>query len=313
VVAERFRTVGRANVGQSVIRGAAMPYHVPVLLPEVLQHLPPRSGGIYVDATLGGGGHTEAILRASAPSGRVIALDWDEEALASAQLRLKEFGDRVTFVPQNFAKLEQVLMTLGITAVDGVLMDLGVSSHQFDEPSRGFSIQRAGPLDMRMSRQLRVSARDVLRTASLEELATVFFNYGEERRARAIARKIVAARERGEPVETTEQLARLCGPRHGKIHPATRVFQALRIAVNDELGNLKRGLAAAVQALKSGGRVAVISFHSLEDRIVKRFFLEQQTTGVMRVVTKKPIVATAEEVQANPRARSAKLRVAEKI
>ena len=204
-------------------------------------------------------------------------------------------------------------MALGITTVDGVMFDLGVSSHQFDEPSRGFSVVREGLLDMRMSRQLVTSARDLVRTASESELADIFFHYGEERRARGIARAIVRARERGEPLETTGDLARLCGPRRGKIHPATRVFQALRIAVNDELGNLKRGLAAAVRVLRSDGRVAVISFHSLEDRIVKRFFLEQQAAGVLEVVTKKPVMASDEEVAANPRSRSAKLRVAQKV
>ena len=204
-------------------------------------------------------------------------------------------------------------MALGITTVDGVMFDLGVSSHQFDEPSRGFSVVREGLLDMRMSRQLVTSARDLVRTASESELADIFFHYGEERRARGIARAIVRARERGEPLETTGDLARLCGPRRGKIHPATRVFQALRIAVNDELGNLKRGLVAAVRVLRSGGRVAVISFHSLEDRIVKRFFLEQQAAGVLEVVTKKPVMASDEEVAANPRSRSAKLRVAQKV
>ncbi len=290
-----------------------MPYHVPVLLKEVITTLQPRAGGLYVDGTLGGGGHAAEILRACSPDGRLVGLDWDEDALASARERLGEFGDRVQLVGKNFAELEAVLMALGITTVDGVMFDLGVSSHQFDEPSRGFSVVREGLLDMRMSRQLVTSARDLVRTASESELADIFFHYGEERRARGIARAIVRARERGEPLETTGDLARLCGPRRGKIHPATRVFQALRIAVNDELGNLKRGLVAAVRVLRSGGRVAVISFHSLEDRIVKRFFLEQQAAGVLEVVTKKPVMASDEEVAANPRSRSAKLRVAQKV
>jgi len=289
------------------------PYHVPVLAREVVELLQPRRGGVYVDGTLGGGGHAAAILDASAPDGRVIGMDWDEEAVAAARERLGRYGERVTVVGRNFAELDDMVMALGLTTVDGVLFDLGVSSHQFDEPARGFSVQRPGPLDMRMSRQLAATARDVLRTASVEELANLFFEYGEERRARAIARAIGRARERGEPLETTEDLARLCGPRRGRIHPATRVFQALRIAVNDELGNLRRGLAAAVRVLRSGGRLAVISFHSLEDRIVKRLFLEQQAAGVLRVVTKKPVMATAAEAAANPRSRSAKLRVAERV
>ena len=289
------------------------PYHEPVLVWEVVEFLQPRPGGVYVDGTLGGGGHAAAILEASAPTGRLIGLDWDEEAVAAAGERLGVFGERVTVVGKNFAELEEVLMARGLTTVEAVLFDLGVSSHQFDEPARGFSVQRPGLLDMRMSRQLAATARDVLRTASVEELANLFFQYGEERRARAIARAIGRARERGERLETTEDLARLCGPRRGRIHPATRVFQALRIAVNDELGNLRRGLGAAVRVLRGGGRLAVISFHSLEDRIVKRFFLEQQAAGVLRVVTKKPVVATEAEAAANPRARSAKLRVAERV
>jgi 16S rRNA (cytosine1402-N4)-methyltransferase len=295
-----------------------MTYHQPVLLREAVQQLQPRSGGLYVDGTIGGGGHAEEILRACAPDGRLIGLDCDDEAITASRERLREFGTRVQLVRANFVELERVLMDVGVTTVDAVLFDLGVSSRQFDEPSRGFSFQREGPLDMRMDRQLVASARDVLRTASLEELAQIFHTYGEERRARAIARRIVAERERN-PIETTTQLTqlveRVLGPKRGRIHPATRVFQALRIAVNNELENLKRGLAGAVNVLKPGGRVAVISFHSLEDRIVKWFFIEQSRSEApaLRPVTKKPITATEDEVNANPRARSAKLRVAEKL
>jgi 16S rRNA (cytosine1402-N4)-methyltransferase len=262
----------------------------------------------------------------------LIGLDWDEEAIAASREGLSEFGARVQLVRANYVELERVLMSLGVTAVDGVVFDLGVSSRQFDEPERGFSFQREGPLDMRMSRQLGATARDVLRAASLEELARIFRVYGEEKRARAIARKIVAERERA-PLETTIQLARLVehvlGPkRGGGIHPATRVFQALRIEVNDELANLRRGLEVATRFLKSGGRLAVISFHSLEDRIVKRFFVEESSgcicppdlpvcacgrKEVLRIVTRKPVTAGEAEVRANPRARSAKLRVAEKF
>jgi 16S rRNA (cytosine1402-N4)-methyltransferase len=295
-----------------------MTYHKPVLLREAVQQLQPRSGGLYVDCTIGGGGHAEGVLRVSAPDGRLIGLDCDEEAVAASRERLREFGTRVQVVRANFVELESVLMNLGVTTVDAVLFDLGVSSRQFDEPSRGFSFQREGPLDMRMDRQLGASARDVLRSASLEELAQIFFTYGEERRARAIARRIVDERQRN-PIETTTQLAlliqRVLGPKRGRIHPATRVFQALRIVVNNELENLKRGLAAAVRALKPGGRIAVISFHSLEDRIVKRFFMEQSRgeSPTLQLVTRKPITPSQEETSANPRARSAKLRVAEKL
>jgi 16S rRNA (cytosine1402-N4)-methyltransferase len=308
-----------------------MTYHTPVLLEEVVNQLAPRRGGLYVDCTVGGGGHAREILRACGPDGRLVGLDWDDEAIPQARERLSEWGARVQLVRANYVDLERALMSLGVTMVDGVLFDLGVSSRQFDAPERGFSFQREGPLDMRMSRQLGATARDVLRTASLEDLARIFRIYGEEKRARAITQKIVSEREHA-PLETTTQLARLVervlGPKRGPIHPATRVFQALRIAVNNELDNLQRGLEVATQFLKSGGRLAVISFHSLEDRIVKQFFVEQSSgcvcptdlpacacgrKKVLRIVTRKPLTAGEEEIRANPRARSAKLRVAEKL
>lgn len=283
-----------------------MTYHTTVLLKEVVAQLQPRSGGLYVDATTGGGGHAGEILRVSAPDGRLIGLDCDDEALAASREKLSEWGARVTLVRANFAELEQALMNVGVTAVDGIVFDLGVSSRQFDEPTRGFSFQREGPLDMRMDRSAGTTAREVINTASEKELADIFFLYGEERRSRSIAKRLVAAR----PIETTTQLANLVGPRHSKIHPATRVFQALRIYVNDELGNLKRGLEAATRVLTTGGRVAVISFQSLEDRIVKHYFRE---TPALHIITRKPVTPTEEEIERNPRARSAKLRVAEKI
>jgi 16S rRNA (cytosine1402-N4)-methyltransferase len=315
-----------------------MTFHTPVLIKEVVNQLQPRRGGLYVDCTVGGGGHAWEILRACGPDGQLIGLDWDEYASAARRERLGEFGARVQLVRANYVELEKVLMSLRVTAVDGVVFDLGVSSRQFDEPGRGFSFQREGPLDMRMSRQPREShgefgatAQDILRTAGLDELARIFRVYGEEKRARAIAREIVAERQHA-PLETTTQLARMMarvlGPKRGGIHPATRVFQALRIAVNDELGNLKRGLEPATQFLKSGARIAVISFHSLEDRIVKQFFVEKSTgctcptdlpactcgqKEVLRIVTRKPVTADDVEVRDNPRARSAKLRVAERI
>jgi 16S rRNA (cytosine1402-N4)-methyltransferase len=283
-----------------------MTYHTPVLLAEVVAQLQPRGGAIYVDATVGGGGHAAEILRAAGPDSRLIGLDWDDEALAASRERLDEWRTRVQLVRANFGELEQALMSVGVTVVDGIVFDLGVSSRQFDEPSRGFSFQREGPLDMRMDRTTGLSARDVVNTAREADLADIFFRYGEEHRSRSIAKRIVAAR----PIETTTQLADLVGPRRGKIHPATRVFQALRIYVNDELENLKRGLLAGTRLLSTGGRMAVISFHSLEDRIVKRYFRE---TPELRAITRKPVIATEEEMERNPRARSAKLRVAEKI
>jgi len=280
---------------------------------EVLAHLQPQPGGQYVDGTAGGGGHTEGILRASAPDGRVLALDWDDEALAACRERLLGFGDRVQLVAANFGELRQVLASQRVAGVNGVLLDLGVSSRQFDEPTRGFSFQREGPLDMRMSQQTTTTAREVIASASQDELARIFFEYGEERKSRAIARRIIEERGR-QPITTTTQLVRVIervlGPKRGPVHPATRVFQALRIHVNRELDNLRAGLAAANEALLPGGRMVVISFHSLEDRIVKWFFRE---TPSLQIVTKKPLLASEDEVAANPRARSAKLRVAEKI
>ncbi len=308
-----------------------MTYHLPVLLKEVVEQLRPQRGGLYVDCTVGGGGHAEAILRASAPDGRVIGLDCDDEALAASRERLAAHEGRVQLMRANFAELQETLMSLGVTAVDGLVFDVGVSSRQFDEPSRGFSFQREGPLDMRMNRSAGQSAQDVIRDASVEELTRIFRVYGEERRARAIAIRIDRERAR-QPITTTTQLAgvveQVLGPKRSGIHPATRVFQALRIQVNRELENLERGLVAAVNVLKSGGRVAVISFHSLEDRIVKQLFVRMSTGCVcppqmvgcscgrkemMRLVTRKPVTPTSEEAQQNPRARSAKLRVAEKI
>ncbi|MEI8063025.1 MAG: 16S rRNA (cytosine(1402)-N(4))-methyltransferase RsmH [Verrucomicrobiota bacterium] len=308
-----------------------MTYHLPVLLKEVVEQLRPQRGRLYVDCTVGGGGHAEAILRASAPEGRLIGLDCDDEALAASRERLAAHEGRAQLMRANFAELQETLMSLGVTAVDGLVFDVGVSSRQFDEPSRGFSFQREGPLDMRMNRSTGQSAQDVLREASVEELTRIFRVYGEERRARAIAIRIDRERAR-QPITTTTQLAgvveQVLGPKRSGIHPATRVFQALRIQVNRELENLERGLVAAVNVLKSGGRVAVISFHSLEDRIVKQFFVRMSTgcvcppqlvgcscgrKEIMRLVTRKPVTPTSEEAQQNPRARSAKLRVAEKI
>jgi 16S rRNA (cytosine1402-N4)-methyltransferase len=283
-------------------------------------------GGFFVDATVGAGGHARALLEA-APGVRLLALDRDPDALALARERLAGFGERVRFAEANFGDLAAALE--GFPPPDGILADLGLSSMQLEEPSRGFSFRRDGPLDMRMSRSGR-SAADVVATASAEELSRMFFEYGEERMAVKIARAILEERSR-EPITTTRQLSRIVARVKGdreKIDPATRVFQALRIEVNQELQALSRFLAAAVERLNAGGRLAVLSYHSLEDRMVKDAFRKQ--TGVclcppklpvcvcgarraLLVLTRRPIRPKDSEVHRNPRSRSARLRVAEKI
>lgn len=280
-----------------------------------MEALAPVSGRLYVDGTLGLGGHTEAMLERSAPDGRVVAFEWDEEALRRSGERLQKFGERLVVVRRNFAELRIGLSELGVGQIDGLLLDIGVSSMQLDQASqRGFSFQRDEPLDMRMDNRRPLTARAILATASESELADIFFYYGEERQARPIAAAIAAARQREDIVTTGQLVALVAGavPRrfHPKsIHVATRVFQALRIAVNGELENLATAIDDAVPLLAEGARLAVISFHSLEDRIVKRKFLANEG---LAVVTRKPVLASAEETAANPRARSARLRVAER-
>ncbi|GHF57500.1 16S rRNA (cytosine1402-N4)-methyltransferase [Deinococcus metalli] len=279
--------------------------HTPVLAAEVLDALAPAPGKVYVDGTLGGAGHTGLLLDAGAA---VYGIDQDPYALERARA-----ADRpgLTVLEGNYRDMPQLLAGAGVTAVDGVLLDIGVSSFQLDDTQRGFSYHSDAPLDMRMS-QSGESAADVVNTYPEEEIAAILYEYGEERHSRRLARGIVYARERA-PIETTVQLADIIKrsyPGHSKgIHPARRSFQALRIHVNDELGALRDGLAGAEALLRPGGRVAVISFHSLEDRIVKRFL---QASGSLRPLTKRPVVATEAEQADNPRARSAKLRAAEK-
>jgi 16S rRNA (cytosine1402-N4)-methyltransferase len=287
------------------------PRHVPVLPAEVLDALAPAPGQTLVDATVGAGGHAQLLAQRVAPGGRLIGLDQDAAMLALARPRLD--GLPVTLVQANFDQLREVLAELGIAAVDGVLADLGICSDQLDRAERGFSFQANGPLDMRMNPAAGEPASTLLRRLSERDLADVFWQYGEERFSRRIARKIVEIRRRT-PVETTEQLAELvrrCVPRpRGQRHPidpATRVFQALRIAVNDELAALDRLLAALPACVKPGGRAVVISFHSLEDRRVKQAFRQRE---VWEVLTPKPVQAGEAERQQNPRARSAKLRAA---
>jgi 16S rRNA (cytosine1402-N4)-methyltransferase len=291
--------------------------HIPVLRAEVLQHLRPERGGVFVDCTVGLGGHASALLAAGAT--RLIGLDRDRAALEHARLTLEPWRDAVTLVHADYRDLDAVLAAQAIATIDGGLADLGVSSMQFDSPGRGFSFQRDEPLDMRMDTSAGETAAELLARVPEQELANLIFQYGEERFSRRIARVIIEQRA-AQPIETTGRLATLVRraiPRRGysRIDPATRTFQALRIWVNRELEGLDAFLAAAVRRLRAGARLAVITFHSLEDRIVKHTFraLAQGEAGLVTVLTKKPIVAGPDEVEANPRARSAKLRVAERL
>jgi 16S rRNA (cytosine1402-N4)-methyltransferase len=287
------------------------PRHVAVLPAEVLELLAPTPGQVVIDATVGVGGHARLLLERIGPTGRLIGLDQDPAMLDLARQRLK--GLPVALVHANFELLRQVLDELGIAAVDGVLADLGICSDQLDAPERGLSFQQSGPLDMRLDTTRGEPASVLLRRLSERELADLIYQFGEERFSRRIARKIVETR-RTTPLETTEQLAELvrrCVPlgRGHSIDPATRTFQALRIAVNDELGALDGLLSALPSCVKPGGRAAIISFHSLEDRQVKQAFRDKHT---WEVLTKKPVQAGQEEMRQNPRARSAKLRAAQR-
>jgi 16S rRNA (cytosine1402-N4)-methyltransferase len=299
--------------------------HLPVLLDEAIAWLDPKPGGRYCDATLGAGGHAFAVLERSAPDGRLVGLDRDPAALATAGARLQPFGDRVTLVHARFSEARDVLARLGMTPVDGFLVDLGVSSPQLDRAERGFSFRMDGPLDMRMDPTSGESAAELLRRVDEAELTSIIRDQGEERHAARVARAIIEARRAG-PVDTTGRLAAIVAravPRHepGK-NPATRTFQALRIAVNDELGELERFLAVATDCLRPGGRLVVIAFHSLEDRIVKRRLRALAGRGgvdapvdppQLRLLTKHVVVPGNEERARNPRARSARLRAAERL
>ncbi|HYL81567.1 MAG TPA: 16S rRNA (cytosine(1402)-N(4))-methyltransferase RsmH [Candidatus Acidoferrum sp.] len=292
-----------------------MSTHLPVLLAEVLAHLRPGPGGRFLDATVGLGGHAAAILGAMEPTGTLVGIDRDAQALALAAPRLAAYGERVRLIQGRYENLDDLLGA--DQTFDGILFDLGASSLQLDSEARGFSFGREGPLDMRMDQHAGETAAQLLARLPEHELADLIFRWGEERRSRQIARAVVEARRLG-PIETTTALAAIVGratprrlwPRH--IHPATRTFQALRIAVNEELGGLAPALEAAAARLRPSGRMAAISFHSLEDRIVKHTWRNLAAGGSMRVLTKRPIIAGETEVAANPRARSAKLRVLER-
>ena len=306
-------------------------YHEPVMLKEVVDSLLVGTTGVYVDGTVGGGGHAYAILKNT--DAFLVGIDCDDEALQFAERKLSEFGSRKVLIKANFADLENILRNLNIKKVDGVLLDLGVSSRQLDNAQRGFSFSQQATLDMRMDRGLKLSAYDIVNSFAQNELAKIIRFYGEEKMANRIARAISEKRKLS-PIETTTELASIvvsCMPaelRWQKIHPATRTFQAIRIAVNNELDNIKPAIDATAEVLKIGGRVCVISFHSLEDRIVKNEirslegvcvcpkdvpFCVCQKEAKLKNLTRKPIVPTEEEKEANPRARSARLRVARRI
>ena len=308
-------------------------FHKPVLVKEVIDALRCRAGAVYVDGTLGGGGHAFEILRHSAPDGHLIGIDADEDALREAQQRLAPFGDRAVLVKGNFADMGNTMSGINIDKVDGILLDLGVSSHQLDTAERGFSFNLDAPLDMRMDRSRSPNAYDLIQTLSEEELKGLIRGFGEEKMAGKIARAI-AKRRVLSPIRTTADLASIVAgavPKSAdtaRIHPATRTFQALRIAVNDEIDNLRRAIVGGMARLKPGGRFCVISFHSLEDRIVKNAFRVGEKGCIcppdlpacacgrqptLKIVTRKPVVAGEDEIRDNPRARSAKLRIAERI
>ena len=308
--------------------------HLPVMPEEVIATLAPGAGGLQIDTTVGGGGHTERILEAASPDGRVLGLDADGAAIERVRQRLARFGDRLVLRRANFRELASVAPDAGFGAVDGALFDLGLSSFQLADRERGFGFRAGGPLDMRFDTASGIPAAELLATLTADELAALFRRYGEEPSAWRIAKAVVAARAAA-PIETAEELAALVertlppNPRQPRrTHPATRVFQALRIAVNEELDALEVGLAAAVDLLQPGGRLVVLSYHSLEDRIVKRFLAAERRGCVcapeapvcvcgraprLRLVTRPSLVPTADEITANPRARSARLRAAERL
>ena len=301
--------------------------HQPVLYHEIIHALQPKNKGLFVDGTLGAGGHARGILEACAPDGRLLGLDVDPQALALARKTLAPYGERARLMQASYDSLAERLRDLGWDKVDGILLDLGLSSMQLGTPERGFSFQQDTPLDMRFDPASSTTAADLVNNLPQDELADLIYRYGEERASRRIARAIVKAR----PLQTTRQLATVIEsviPRKGRIHPATQTFQALRIAVNQELERVENVLPQAVAALKSGGRLAIISFHSLEDRIVKEYFRSEskdlvnppyeriyqtEKKATLKEINRKVITPGEAEIKANPRARSAKLRIAEKL
>lgn len=307
--------------------------HIPVLYHEIMDIMAPESGGFFVDCTLGGGGHSKGFLERTGPDGLLIGIDQDSNALAAARKNLESFDGRVTFVHSNYSNLDEILDRYAPEGVDGILFDIGVSSHQLDEKERGFSYMQDAPLDMRMDQSRSLDAWQVVNTYSEEELHRILKEYGEERWAKRIAKFIVEFRSQ-RPIDTTGQLVDVIkraipkGAREEGSHPAKRTFQAIRIEVNDELGVLERTIEVAVKHLKKGGRLGIISFHSLEDRIVKEKFrylasdcicppelpfCQCDKVSEVKILTRKPITASPEELEQNSRAKSAKFRAVEKI
>lgn len=291
--------------------------HIPVLLKEVVAALAVQANDNVVDCTVGAGGHSAAMLELTAPNGKLLGLDLDEAALDSARKTLERFGSRAMLVRENYANVRRVLLSQSFGPVQAALLDLGFSSIEIDDPSRGFSFRFDGPLDMRFDDRQDVTAVSIVNSWSPDELAELLTEYGEERFARNIAKGIVDRRREKRLLTTLDLVETIESSvpgfyRRGKIHPATKTFQALRIAVNDELGTIREALPELLAALEPGGRLAVISFHSLEDRIVKHFFRDEAKKETLEVLTKRPIEAGEEEVAANPRSRSAKMRVVRK-
>lgn len=307
-------------------------HHIPVLNKEVLFFINTEKASLIVDGTMGDGGHSEAILKNANPQCRLLGIDRDASALARAKKRLASFGDRVIYVHGNFSDIKNILQKERIMKIDGFLLDLGVSSPQIDVPERGFSFMREGPLDMRMNKEDKITAADLLEKSSDSELEFIIKTYGEEHFYKKIVRAIRKAQEKS-PITTTRQLSQIVAgaipaSRHEKINPATRTFQSLRIAVNNELEHLQSALRSSLEVLNERGRLVVISFHSLEDRIVKQFFRIEERSCIcppklpvcvcgkkstLRVLTSKPVTASKEEIAGNPRASSAKLRAAERV
>ncbi len=311
-----------------VVRGETGFLHQPVLVKETVAHLAVKPGGVYVDATVGEGGHALAILEAAMPDGRLLGIDLDPQVVDSARRRLHYYRSSCALTQGNYSCMEELVSSLEFARPDGVLLDLGMSSFQVNTHGRGFSLQGNGPLDMRYDSEEELTAAHIINTYSREQLSNIFSQFGEEPRARSIARAIVERRPLNTTLELANLVAKVLGGRRGRTHPATQTFQALRIFVNSELENVKKGLRAAIELLKPGGRLVVISYHSLEDRIVKGFLAQESKDCIcptrvvicscghkasIKISTKKIVVPTHEEVSQNPRSRSARLRAAERL